>query len=138
MLETKMFVYGTLMSGFRNYDKYLDGKVIAVRSAYIYGKLYNLKEKGCPGVTEGSDKVFGQVISFVDDENQSLLNTIDEFEKYFEDEKEIMFERNPVKVYFSEEETEELYYYKFLREDLFEKFNAEYIPDGNWRSFMNK
>lgn len=138
MLETKIFVYGTLMKGFHNYDIYLDGKATAVRDAYIYGKLYNLEEKGCPGVIEGCDKVYGQVISFVDDDNHSLLNTLDEFEKYFEDEKAIMFERNPVKVYFSEEETEELYYYKFLREDLFEKFNAEYIPDGNWRSFMNK
>lgn len=137
MLENKIFVYGTLMNSFSNYDKYLKGKVTSINTAYIYGNLYHLTCHNCPGVIDGKDKVYGQVISFIDDEENTVLNTIDEFEKYFDGNSEIIYERVPKMVHYSGESCEMLSYYKLVNLDILNKENTVYIESGNWENYMN-
>jgi len=137
MPESKIFVYGTLMENFRNYEIYLKGKTISISKAYIYGQLYHLGAHDCPAIVDGKDKVYGQVIRFYDDEANTVLNQIDKFEKYFFDGDDIIYERVPVKVYYMDETIEELSFYKFKNKNRLEKEAAEYVSSGDWKAFKH-
>ena len=65
----RIFVYGSLMEGFHNFEKYLVGKVISRSYATTKGTLYHLKNKGYPGfVLDGVGNVHGEIIEIEDDE----------------------------------------------------------------------
>lgn len=136
MLETKIFVYGTLMQNFRNYNKYLKGKITSIAPAYICGKLYHLEIHDCPAIIDGTDKVYGQVLSFNDDSNQSILNSVDRFEKYFFDSSEIIYERKSVDVHYLDNSIERLSFYKLTNIDVLKNENAKYISSGNWKDYL--
>jgi gamma-glutamylcyclotransferase (GGCT)/AIG2-like uncharacterized protein YtfP len=136
MLETKIFVYGTLMQNFRNYNKYLKGKITSIAPAYIYGKLYHLGIHDCPAIIDGTDKVYGQVLSFNDDSNQSILNSVDRFEKYFFDSGEIIYERKSVDVHYLDNSIERLSFYKLTNIDVLKNENTKYISSGNWKDYL--
>lgn len=81
MKTKKMFVYGSLMENFFNYDKFLKGHVLEIKKGCVYGTLYHLHNKGYPGfIMEGDDPVFGEIISFRFSE--SLQNALDKLEGY--------------------------------------------------------
>lgn len=137
MAKSKIFVYGTLMKDFRNYNIYLKNKATSIAKAYIYGKLYHLGNRNCPAIIDGTDKVYGQVIEFDDDEKHSILNKIDKFEKYFFDSDEIIYERTKVLVHYMNDTVEELSYYRFVDKEKLSQENAQYIPSGDWGSFRD-
>ena len=137
MYEIKIFIYGTLIKNFRNYNKYLKSKVTSITVAYIYGKLYHLKIHNCPAIIDGKDKVYGQVIAFNDDAEYTLLKTIDNFEKYFFDRDEIIYERKPVDIYYPDNNKKErLSFYKLVNRDVLKSENAEYISSENWERYL--
>lgn len=75
------FVYGSLLTGFYNYDKFLKGKVIATELGSIIGTLYHLQNKGYPGcIAVGEQRVFGEIITF--DNTDGALDRIDDLEGY--------------------------------------------------------
>lgn len=76
----KVFVYGTLKPGERNYPYYCEGKVVQTISAYTYGKLFDFPTFGYPAMTRGNDKVKGVLLTFTDD---SVLTQLDELEGYY-------------------------------------------------------
>lgn len=137
MLETKIFVYGTLMENFRNYNKYLKGHITSVSTAYIYGRLYHLNKHNCPAIIDGTDKVFGQVLTINDDINHSILYIVDRFEKYFFDSNEIIYERQPVVIHYLDNSTEELSFYKLTNTNVLLSEDAVYIPSGNWKDYLS-
>jgi gamma-glutamylcyclotransferase (GGCT)/AIG2-like uncharacterized protein YtfP len=137
MLESKIFVYGTLMNDFKNYNIYLKNKAISVTRAYIYGELYHLQMHDCPAIIEGKDKVYGQVITFVDDDAHSVLKQIDELEKYFFNSNKIIYVRTKVDVYYLNNTIEKLSFYKFINKDLLVSEKAVYIDSGDWKEYKN-
>ncbi|MCT4663591.1 MAG: gamma-glutamylcyclotransferase [Tissierellales bacterium] len=77
----KIFVYGSLMEGFFNYEIYLKGKVLNVEKGYMLGTLYHLKNKGYPGYVDcGNDRVYGEIITY--DGGDETLASMDHLEGY--------------------------------------------------------
>ncbi|MFV0479008.1 MAG: gamma-glutamylcyclotransferase [Anaerorhabdus sp.] len=76
----KIFVYGTLRKGMRNYNTYLLGRVSSHQEAYVRGKLYSIKGKDYPALVEGNDLILGEILDIDDDQN--LLQELDKMEGY--------------------------------------------------------
>ena len=55
--QKKIFVYGSLRTGFFNYNKYLMGKVNDSKVGKVNGQLYHMPHKGYPALIEGNDEV---------------------------------------------------------------------------------
>ena len=64
--QKKIFVYGSLRTGFFNYNKYLMGKVNDSKVGKVNGQLYHMPHKGYPALIEGNDEVFGEVMTLKD------------------------------------------------------------------------
>lgn len=137
MLEepVKIFVYGTLMENFRNYNKFLKPFIYHVQKASTKGKLYHLINKDCPALVEGEDTILGEVISFIDDKNQSILKNLDNLEEYFEDSTELMYERRLVQVNYENKISEQVYVYMFINLKLLNTENCENVLGGDWRAY---
>ncbi len=139
MKQVKLFVYGTLMKDFANFNKYLLNSTVDIKRAYVYGKLYHLINKQCPALIEGTDKVFGEIITILDDELNTVVNSVDYMEKYFKgDRTNIVYTREETKVFYENGEKEVLGAYILRDRSLLSKNNSIYIPDGDWRVFLNK
>lgn len=138
MKQNKIFVYGTLMMGFRNFDRYLRGKVIEIQPACIRGELYHLGLHDCPAIVDGNDLVYGEVVSFEDDDTCTVLNAIDHFEKYFFGSTDVIYKRTPVQVCYANGNKEWLSYYKLADLKVLETEKATYIPFGDWRVFLQE
>ncbi|MCM0649389.1 gamma-glutamylcyclotransferase [Clostridium swellfunianum] len=139
MKQAKLFVYGTLMKGFINFNKYLSKNTIRIEKAFVYGKLFHLIDKECPALIEGTDRVFGEVITITDDDKNSILNDIDELERYFKgDRRNIVYTRQGTKVYYEDGKTEILGAYILKDRRFLSINNSIYIPEGDWRVFLKK
>ena len=86
MLE-KLFVYGTLMSGFDNeFASVLHQYVLRVDPAYITGKLYIITNWMFPYpkaayIPEAHSKIYGELLYLDKTKNvNSLINLLDEYE----------------------------------------------------------
>ncbi len=93
-----IFTYGTLLEGRRNYEKYLRGRVLSTKKAYVLGELYHLENKDYPGfvsciegdVQKSNDnivrkmndkkvqKVYGEIHEIPDD--KELIAALNELE----------------------------------------------------------
>lgn len=81
MATKRIFVYGSLMENFFNYDKYLKGNVLARENGYVVGTLYHLVNKGYPGFVKiGNDRVYGEILTIKSD--QKLVEALDQLEGY--------------------------------------------------------
>lgn len=136
MSSNKIFVYGSLMEGFFNYNKYLVGNSLHVDPAYTFGKLYDLPYKGYPALIEGNDVVYGQIITVKNLE--SLLPTLDALENYANSNND-EYLRKYREVYDQYGNTLLVYCYiyqvhtdsKFFKE-------AIYLTDGNWGEYKKQ
>jgi len=129
----RVFVYGTLMRGFRNYERFLEGRISRVVPGRTYGELYHLPE-GYPALLKGNGSVEGEIMEPVD---EALLRNLDRLEGYTEGRAKNLYirfidnimtetgEEVPCWVYFYENE-------RYARE------KGTPVPDGNWRKFMEK
>lgn len=136
----QIFVYGSLMQDFFNYNQYLDGKVLKVEKAYIKGKLYHLENKGYPGyVPEGDDTVYGEIMTIKD--YDTVLKALDQMEGYEVAHHETnMYNRKPIKVVSLEDcqdYTLGVYVYNAEAECNREDTRL-YIAHGSWRRYMNE
>lgn len=130
----KLFVYGTLMRGFENYNKYLKDKVKEIKKEYTYGNLYHLIRESCPALIEGKEKIWGEIITFYDDGN--VLSSIDELELYFGDKHEIMYLREKREVFYENGEKEYIDVYVYKKD--IKREPHIYIETGDWRTFLLK
>lgn len=60
-----IFVYGTLMQGFSNSEKYLSGFAINRKPGQMKGDLFHLIY-GFPAATEGKGRVVGEIVRVKD------------------------------------------------------------------------
>ena len=76
---SKIFVYGTLLTGCRNYERYLKDHVFSVQEAYVKGVLYTIKGKDYPALLQGDRLIRGEIL----DIDPSLLPILDDLEGYY-------------------------------------------------------
>lgn len=136
-IRRKIFVYGSLRTGFFNYEKYLKGKVIKSELGRVKGTLYHMPKKGYPALVQGDGFVYGEVMTILDYEKtiedmdvmEGYLGPLNENNEYnrVEMDVEILGKNSPEKCY--------VYYYNRDKEEDFKK-DSILIEDGNWRNFM--
>ncbi len=77
----KIFVYGTLLEGCRNYNIYLKHHVRSIQKAYVKGLLYSIKNCDYPALIEGNRYICGEIMA-VDD---SVISLLDDLEGFYKD-----------------------------------------------------
>lgn len=137
----KIFVYGSLMEGLFNYEKYLKGKVISRKCARTKGELYHLTSFGYPAMIKGNDYVYGELIEVIDfEETVKNLDGLEHF--YGEGFKENEYNRTVIKVEVLKEGTHEFVYayaYLYNAVDIKKlKQDNSYVKDGNWKKYLSK
>ena len=93
----KVFVYGTLKPGERNYPFYC-AQNVEVIEAIAYGKLYDLPMGYPAAIFPESDFVWGYVLTFDD---TTVLQTLDELEIYDPNQpiSQNLYQRHQIEVY---------------------------------------
>lgn len=136
--EVKVFVYGTLMKNFRNYYKYLDGNVISFKIATTNGEMYHLNKKDCPAMVYGNNTIHGEVMTFRDDEELTLLRQMDSMEEYFEGSSKLMYKREEITICYDDKREDRAFAYIFINKELLNKDDSEYIEHGDWAKYIEE
>ncbi len=126
----KVFVYGTLKPGERNYQRFCLGKVQSEIPCYTKAILYNLP-LGYPAMIEGENKVQGFLLTFG---NADLLNSLDRLEGYQPQRNSSLNEyyRRMVAVYNPEDEYLDEAWAYFMTLGKIKKYQGTIITSGNW------
>jgi len=127
----KVFVYGTLMKGFSNYKRYLEGRIRRVTPGRTRGLLYHLPE-GYPALLEGSGIVEGEIMEPVD---EALLKTLDWLEGYDKQGGNNEYVREVRNILTEEGQQMNCWIYIYADEK-YAKGNGILVTDGNWKKFM--
>ena len=136
-MEKPLFVYGSLMQGFWNEEKYLKGKVVRREQGKTCGQLYHIENKGFPALIEGMDTVYGEVIWVKNfPEVVRELDKMESFSKSKKDRSQYLRVVQPVLI---EDQEIEAYIYRYNpRAELNRDDQLKPIPSGTWRKFMKK
>ncbi|KPU27381.1 hypothetical protein TR13x_04685 [Caloranaerobacter sp. TR13] len=132
-----LFVYGSLMEGFFNYNNHLKGKVLERKVARTRGKLYHLVDKGYPAMINGEDYVYGEFILIKD--FYKTLKQLDRVENFFgENNEDNEYNRVLKEIEVLEDNTiQKAYVYMYNCKDMRRLMSENiYIPHGNWRKYM--
>lgn len=122
----KIFVYGTLLSGFGNHKRLLEDKSTYLGTAKIRGKMFSMG--GFPGVAEGEECINGEVYEV----NDEVLKSLDILEGHPNVYKRTVVELIP------DEEGEwdgykvETYICQHIPK------GAPEIPHGSWRKYVEE
>lgn len=127
----KVFVYGSLMEGFWNHTRVLEGKVEILGRGEVNGCLYHLRE-GYPALLEGEDQVVGEVSGPVDED---LLRHLDYLEGYREGRKNNLYNRKAVQVRMADGSSVECWIYVYGDAE-YARGKGTYLPEGDWRRHM--
>lgn len=129
----KVFVYGTLMKGFGNYNYYLKDRIISLKKGETEGLLYHLPA-GYPGMIEGKGTVKGQIVELL---NNGDIEKLDGLEGFYGEGKNNLYDRIEKEVFTEDGET--LYCQAYIYRDIeYARNYGIYIQDGNWKSFMER
>lgn len=135
----KIFVYGSLLEGLFNWEKYLKEKVLTRKPARTKGELFHLVNAGYPAMIEGSDYVYGELIEVKDYEE--TIKDLDRLENYFgEGNPENEYNRRTISVEVIEDGCMELagcYMYNLKSRESLRKEDI-YLKDGDWRKFYRE
>lgn len=132
----KLFVYGSLMEGFFNYDKSLVGQLKSRAPAKTRGILYHQTEKGYPALIDGDGWVYGEIIELSDFSER--IGPLDEIENYTSPGAPgNEYERVILPVLRGDGTAELCYCYRYARADLGSAGNpAVRVKSGDWRCYM--
>ncbi|WP_029099771.1 gamma-glutamylcyclotransferase family protein [Brevibacillus thermoruber] len=134
-----VFVYGSLLEGFRNWELYVKPYPHHALPAEVKGRLYHLPT-GYPGLLrEGEGTVKGDVLLFSPEVYDEALRGLDELETYVgpgdprnEYEREIVTARLAVTG-----EERYVYVYRYV-DEAYAKRTGIFLDDGDWRAFMRR
>lgn len=133
----KMFVYGTLMKGFYNYDKALAGQEASMVPARTRGRVWHMSNRGYPAIKDGDGWVYGELVELKD--FHAVIDLLDDIEGYHgpeSAENEYVRRLCPVEN-LETGAMEEAYVYHYVPDDLDTPDNPVIeLPQGNWRAFM--
>jgi gamma-glutamylcyclotransferase (GGCT)/AIG2-like uncharacterized protein YtfP len=132
----RLFVYGSLMEGFFNYEKIFLGKVLSRTPARVRGLLYHQTLKNYPAMIPGDGWVRGEYLELED--FSRLLTASDEIENYWGESSNNEYERRITPVELLPGGIQAFaHVYWYARDDLGTGENpAELIPSGDWRNYM--
>ena len=77
----KMFVYGTLMKGFYNYEKALVGQEVSLVPARTRGVVWHMSTRGYPAIKAGDGWVYGELVELKD--FAAVIDIMDDIEGYY-------------------------------------------------------
>ena len=122
-MDVPIFVYGTLMPGFSNYELYLRDKTEKGLPATTKGKMYDVGS--FPAVVDDDGNVKGYLI-YIKSNYEKILKSLDELEGY-------LYERNIIEVSLETGETEFawIYHWVLSTDSLVE------IPSGDWALYTS-
>ena len=133
----RIFVYGTLKQGFGNHDRIFGGFDIKIQPAFTYGRLYDLgwypamlERSGNPDLsrTEGTDKVFGELIEF---DNPEILQKVDYLEGFKGENHPLnYYERRDVDVFVGDDMVKSWVY--LLSEKQVKRYGGNRLNTGVW------
>lgn len=139
VMTKKFFVYGSLMEGLFNYEKYLKGKILTKKYARTKGELYHLSECGYPAMVEGRDWIYGELIEIADYKN--TVKSVDAMEHFFgEGNPDNEYNRNLIEVELLDDGCKEkayAYIYNLKDAETLRKEDI-YIKHGDWREFLEE
>ena len=140
MKNINFFVYGSLREGFFNYDKYLAGKVLKKMDAKLNNmKLYHMPYKGYPAITPGDNVILGEIMVISEDVYEETMKAMDEMEGFIsENNPENEYHKVILEVENLETKEKEKCFVYFYNKDKDVNFikQAEYVPSGDWKSYM--
>lgn len=133
-----IFVYGTLMKGFHNYQRYCND-VSNIYDAETQGQLFHLKQ-GYPAVIKNKNGiVHGQAMTFPNIEE--TLKQMDFLESYYpDDQANSQYIRIVTQIRLQGSDKETLAYMYVFPEDRLGKLiiEAELVENGDWKKFINE
>lgn len=136
MYLNKLFVYGTLLPGLDNYNRFIEAHKPKVYKARARGIMYYLPEDGYPVVLEGDGEVKGVV--FESRDMPIILPEIDEIEKYtgVESQSHLIREIKDVEILETGEKVKAHMYLWPPSKAHWLKENGVVILDGDWARFL--
>jgi gamma-glutamylcyclotransferase (GGCT)/AIG2-like uncharacterized protein YtfP len=134
----KLWVYGSLLCGFFNHAKVLQGRVLSAKTARIKGRLFHQIAKGYPALCEGDNWVYGELLEIED--LASRIDLIDELEGFVEGGSNNEYERRLSDVFVLEDGVwtqEQAFVYWYVRSDLGTPSNPVLpLDNGDWKDYM--
>lgn len=127
----RLFVYGTLMKGFWNHSRYLEGRISCIIPGKTQGLLYHLPQ-GYPAMLKGEGTVRGEIVEPV---NRDLLRKLDGLEGYYGYGEDNLYVREIIDVFTDDGEMLCCWVYIYADGEYAQK-RGIFIPDGDWRKFM--
>ena len=123
---TTLFTYGTLKRGFQNHHRIFGGYDIKITPAWTYGKLYDLGY--FPALTEGNNKVYGELIEF---DNLEILRRVDYLEGFrCVNHPHNYYERRMVEVFVNNKTVKAWVY--VLSDEQIKQYDGKIIVSGKW------
>jgi len=130
LILLKVFVYGTLKPGERNYPLYCT-QTLEVIEAIAIGKLYDLPMGYPAAVFPESYLVWGYVLTFA---NATVLQALDELEDYYPHQpiSQNLYQRHQIEVYNSNKESLGTVWAYSMSQQQIDAYNGILISDGWW------
>ena len=134
-MTINVFVYGTLMPGQCNYDRYCRPYLKQASLSYILGQIYHLQQLGYPGVCEGTDRVWGYCLTFSADFSFAALDDLEDYDpQRHPDQNE--YHRQRTTVFFphgnlSGDRQSEAWIYRMTLANI-KRYQGIYLPSGQW------
>ncbi|MBA2749809.1 MAG: gamma-glutamylcyclotransferase [Tatlockia sp.] len=128
----KVFVYGTLKPGERNYPLYCT-QALEVIEAIAYGKLYDLPMGYPAAIFPESYLVWGYVLTFGD---TTVLQTLDELEIYDPNQpiSQNLYQRHQIEVYNPNFNSLGKAWVYGMNQQQIDAYNGVLISNGWWTS----
>lgn len=140
MKNVNLFVYGSLIEGFFNYDKYLKGKVVEKRAAKLENmQLYHMPYKGYPAILKGQNSILGEIMVINEDNYEATMEAMDKMEGFIsENNPENEYNKVILEVEDIESNKKEMCYVYFYNKEKDKLFDNEaiYLPEGDWKKYM--
>jgi gamma-glutamylcyclotransferase (GGCT)/AIG2-like uncharacterized protein YtfP len=126
----RVFVYGTLQPGERNFNRYCSGVAVSSEPAKARGCIYELPA-GYPAMTIGEGWVQGYVLCF---EDAAMLSVLDELEGYVPErlEGENEYYRVEVETYAPDGESTGRAWAYAMSATRAERLGGVELPGGTW------
>ena len=140
MKNVNLFVYGSFIEGFFNYDKYLKGKVVEKRPAKLENmQLYHMPYKGYPAILKGQNSILGEIMVINEDNYEATMEAMDKMEGFIsENNPENEYNKVILEVEDIESNKKEMCYVYFYNKEKDKLFDNEaiYLPEGDWKKYM--
>ena len=127
----KVFVYGTLKPGERNYQLYCTSAVEVVE-AIAYGKLYDLPMGYPAAVFPDSYLVRGYLLTFY---QLTVLQSLDQLEDYHPSrpKSQNLYQRHQIEVYDRHKSLGQAWTYSMSQQQI-DFYGGVFVSDGWWNS----